>query len=81
LDDGFNELVKFLEKGSKSPSVQKLLFKAVLLCHELKLRVVPIYLAREDSRIQIPDVGSKELDTDNWLLSVKDFQELEEEFR
>jgi len=45
-----------------------------LFCCFMKLRVVPIYLAREDPRIQIADSGSKELDTDNWSLSVKDFQ-------
>ena len=77
LTDSEN-LVKFLTKGSGKPHIQQEIFKVMVICQTLQIRIVPIHLRREDPRIQIADEGSKTVDTDDWQVDAATFQKLDE---
>jgi len=75
LTDSEN-LVRFLTKGSRKKHIQQEVFRVILLCQKLRIRVIPIHLRREDPRIQIADSGSKDCDTDDWAVDLHTFREL-----
>jgi len=70
-----------VSKGSRTPVIQAIVFEIALLSKELNLKIEPIYLRREDPRIQVADLGSKTLDTDNWSIDQSSFQGLDEVFK
>ena len=76
LTDSEN-LVHFLNKGSGKRHVQADIFKIMLSCQRLNIRIIPIHLRREDPRIQLADEGSKVVDTDDWQVDMPTFQELD----
>jgi len=67
-------LVSFLSKGSKKREVQKLLFEAVEISHQLRVNIIPIHLYREDPRIQEANEGSKMADSDDCSISFEDWK-------
>jgi len=71
---------RVLKKGSHRPMLQALVFQVAKLCNELKIRVEPIHIKREDPRIQFADEHSKVKDTDNWSVDFQSFQTLNEQF-
>jgi len=72
--------VRALTKGSRTPEIQKIVFEIALRIKKLNLKIEPVYLRREDPRIQVADAGSKSTDTDNWSIDESSFQELHEIF-
>ena len=74
-------LVRFLTKGSRKQHIQKEIFRTILICQKLKIRIIPIHLRREDPRIQIADTGSKIVDTDDWAVDSYTFQRLNKEMK
>jgi hypothetical protein len=75
LTDSEN-LVKFLTKGSGKPQIQQDIFKVMLFCQRLSIRIIPIHLRRDDPRIQVADEGSKNPDTDDWQVDFPTFQKI-----
>jgi hypothetical protein len=75
LTDSEN-VCSFLQKGSRKPHVQDLLFQIVQLAFKLKINITPIHLLRSDPRIMVADEESKRLDSDNWSVDYYSFQEL-----
>ena len=73
LTDSQN-LVSFLTKGSGKSSIQKEVFKVMILCKKLNVKIIPIHLLRDDPRIKIADDGSKTIDTDDWRVDHETFQ-------
>jgi len=69
-----------MSKGSRTPAIQAIVFEIALLSKKLQIKIEPIYLRREDPRIQVADLGSKALDTDNWSIDQSSFQSLDEIF-
>ena len=78
LTDSEN-LVRFLTKGSGKKQIQAEIFKVMLLCLELSIRIIPIHLLRDDPRIQVADDGSKTKDTDDWQVDFATFQQLNQQ--
>ena len=70
-------LVHFLNKGSGKIHIQREVFKIMLLCQELNIRIIPIHLLREDPRIKIADEGSKTEDTDDWQVDIATFKKFD----
>jgi hypothetical protein len=66
-------LVHFLSKGSGKIHIQQEIFKIMLLCKKLNIRIIPIHVLREDPRIKVADEGSKVEDTDDWKVDVGTF--------
>lgn len=75
LTDSEN-VVTFLEKGSRKPAIQNLLFELVELCFKLGIHIMPIHLFRSDPRITLADEGSRRLDSDNWSIDHHSFESL-----
>ena len=67
LTDSQN-MVIFLTKGSGKSHIQKEVFKIMIQCKRLNIRIIPIHLLRDDPRIKIADDGSKTVDTDDWQI-------------
>lgn len=74
-------MAQVLKKGSHRPVLQDIVFKIATLCHELKIRIEPIHLRRQDPRIQLADELSKQKDTDNWSVDEHSFQNLNDQFQ
>lgn len=70
-------LVQFLSKGSGKIHIQREIFKIMMLCQELNIRIFPIHLLREDPRIKIADEGSKTEDTDDWQVDIATFKKFD----
>ena len=79
LTDSQN-MATFLTKGSGKSHVQKEVFRIMLLCKRLKIRILPIHLLREDPRIKIADDGSKTVDTDDWQIDDDTFQKCNQKY-
>lgn len=73
LTDSEN-LVTFLTKGSGKSDIQKEVFRMMILCQNLNVKIIPIHLLREDPRIKVADDGSKTIDTDDWRVDVETFR-------
>lgn len=73
LTDSQN-MATFLTKGSGKPHIQKEVFRVMILCKSLNIRIIPIHLLREDPRIKVADDGSKTTDTDDWQVDVETFE-------
>jgi hypothetical protein len=73
-------VVFFIQKGSRKPDIQNLIFEIVILSSELQVHIEPIHVLRQDPRIQVADAGSRILDSDNWSIDLPSFQELNVEF-
>jgi len=73
LTDSQN-MVIFLTKGSGKSHIQKEVFKIMIQCKRLNIRIIPIHLLRDDPRIKIADDGSKTVDTDDWQIDDETFQ-------
>ena len=58
LTDSTN-LCVFLTKGSRKTRIQADILEIHWLCHDLKIRLTPIHLKRNDFRIQLADEGSR----------------------
>ena len=80
LSDSEN-LVKFLKKGSGKSHIQRDIFRVMQICQEMKIRIIPIHLRREDPRIKLADSGSKVQDTDDWSVDFETFERLNNEFQ
>lgn len=75
LTDSQN-MATFLTKGSGKRHIQSEVFRIMVLCQRLNIRIIPIHLLRDDPRIQIADDGSKTTDTDDWQVYVETYQKL-----
>lgn len=73
-------VVSFINKGSRKQHVQNTLFDIVLIARSLDLEIIPIHLRRQDPRIQLADLGSKTQDTDNWSIDNASFEILRRKF-
>jgi len=73
LTDSQN-LATFLMKGSGRSHIQKEVFKIMVLCKKLNIRIIPIHLLRDDPRIKVADDGSKMTDTDDWQVDIDTYQ-------
>jgi len=73
-------MTQVLKKGSHRPMLQNLVFQIAKLCNELKVRIEPIHLRREDPRIQLADEWSKTPDSDNWSVDDQSFKNLDNQF-
>ena len=73
LTDSQN-MVTFLTKGSGKSHIQKEVFKIMIQCKRLNIRIIPIHLLRDDPRIKIADDGSKTVDTDDWQIDEETFK-------
>ena len=80
LTDSEN-MATFLNKGSGKIPIQMEVFEIMKKLRELKFRIEPIHLLREDPRIKIADNGSKIQDTDNWSVDWETFQRLNSEWQ
>ena len=78
LTDSEN-LVSFLTKGSGKSHIQADIFRIMMICQELRLRIIPIHLLRGDPRIEKADDGSKSADTDRWAVDIATFRKIENE--
>lgn len=67
-------MVSFINKGSRKAHIQDLVFEIAQLSSELGIRIEPIHVLRQDPRIEIADAGSKTEDTDNWSIDAWSFQ-------
>jgi DNA N-6-adenine-methyltransferase (Dam) len=75
LTDSQN-MATFLTKGSGKSHIQKEVFRVMMLCKSLNLRIIPIHLLRDDPRIKIADDGSETTDTDDWQVDDETFQRI-----
>lgn len=80
LTDSQN-MVTFLTKGSGKSHIQEDVFKIMILCKRLFVRIIPIHLLREDPRITIADDGSKTVDTDDWQVDDQTFQRIRKKYQ
>jgi hypothetical protein len=80
LTDSEN-LVRFLTKESGKIYIQREIFSVMTICQQLKIRIIPIHLMRDDPRIQIADQGSKISDTDDWSIDDETFQRLNHHYQ
>ena len=74
-------MVTFIQKGSRKAHIQALAFEVAQLTSELEIRIEPVHLLRQDPRIEIADEGSKRQDTDNWSLDVWSFNMIQEKIQ
>lgn len=79
LTDSQN-MVVFLTKGSGKSHIQKEVFRIMILCKRLNIKIIPIHLLREDPRIKIADDGSKTTDTDDWQVDNETFQKINQKY-
>ena len=71
-------LVAWLERGSKIKSISDRIVVLFRKLHQMKLRLVPIWIPRSDYIITLADAVSKFKDTDDWGLSEKSFKILQD---
>jgi hypothetical protein len=69
-------LVTFLTKGSGKSHIQNEVLRIMFICKELKIRIIPVHLLRDDPRIQIADDGSKTPNTDDWAVDIETFENI-----
>jgi len=74
-------VVRFLEKGSRKKEIQKMVFEIANILQELQISVQMVHLRREDPRIQVVDEASKAKDTDNWSVDELSFAELNDQLQ
>jgi len=75
-----SNLVAFLTKGSSKTPIQKEILEVLCIAKQLRIRIVPIHLLREDPRIKVADAGSKCPDTDDWSIDPKSFGWIQNNF-
>jgi hypothetical protein len=75
LTDSQNMAV-FLTKGSGKKHIQNEVFRIMVLCQRLNIKIIPIHLLRDDPRIQTADDGSKTTDTDDWQVDIETYQKI-----
>ena len=75
LTDSTN-LTIFLTKGSGKIHIQSEIFRIMILCKKLNIKIIPIHLLRDDPRIQVADDGSKTVDTDDWAVDFETFEKI-----
>ncbi|KZS08446.1 Uncharacterized protein APZ42_027551 [Daphnia magna] len=80
LTDSQN-MATFLTKGSGKRHIQSEVFRIMVLCQRLNIRIIPIHLLRDDPRIQIADDGSKTTDTDDWQVDVETYQTINNKYK
>ena len=71
-------LCTWLTKGTSIEPVRIRIVKLYKHLHKLRLRLVPIWVPREDLLIQLADCASKHQDTDDWGLNSKSFKIIQE---
>ena len=71
-------LVAWLERGSKIPAISERVVALYRKLHNMKLRLVPVWIPRSDYLISLADAVSKFKDTDDWGINGKSFKILEE---
>ena len=74
-------LATFLTKVSGKSYIQSEVFRIMVICKTLNVRIIPVHLLRDDPRIQIADDGSKTTDTDDWAIDVETFESINKERR
>ena len=80
LTDSQN-MVTFLTKGSGKSHIQSEVFRIMVLCQRLNIRIIPIHLLREDPRIKLADDGSKTTDTDDWQVDDETYQTINRNYK
>ena len=80
LTDSQN-MATFLTKGSGRKQIQSTVFRTMLLCQTLNIRIIPIHLLRDDPRIQTADDGSKTTDTDDWQIDMETYQTIDNKYK
>ena len=74
-------LVVWLTKGTKILFIQQKLIALYKMLHQLRVRIIPIWLPRSNALIRMADECSKFRDTDDWGLSLRSFKIVEKLFR
>ena len=72
-----DNVAKMLQIGSRTPSLHKRVRDLFLQLKELDISHVAIWISREDPRIKIADMGSREFDTESWMIDIISFRQLE----
>jgi hypothetical protein len=80
LKDSQN-MATFLTKGSGKRHIQSEVFRIMILCQRLNIRIIPIHLLRDDPRIQIADDVSKTTDTDDRKVDVETYQKINNKYK
>ena len=80
LTDSQN-MATFLTKGSGKRQIQSAVFRIMLSCQALNIRIIPIHLLRDDPRIQTADDGSKTIDTDDWHVDMETYQTINNRYK
>ena len=70
-----------MTKGTKILFIQQKLIALYKLLHQLRIRIIPIWLPRNNALIKLADECSKFRDTDDWGLSRKSFRIVEKTFK
>jgi hypothetical protein len=67
----------WFRSGSTRENVQQLIVKIYKLMYSLKIRIVMQWMPRTSAQIQLADIGSKYLDTDDWGICDKSLNTLQ----
>lgn len=70
-------MVSFINKGSRKPRIQDLVFEVTILTSEMGIKIEPIHVLRQDPRIELADAGSRRPDTDNWSVDAWSFETIQ----
>ena len=70
-------LVSWLQQGSKHDYIQKDIFQLISLCCKLNIFLVPVHVPRDVTVLRLADQGSKYMDTDDWSIDNQSFSHLQ----
>ena len=74
-------VVIFLNKGSRKPKIQADVFKIKIMERELNIVISPVWTPRSHDRIMLADLGSKiHSSTDEWGIDVKEIKHIFKQF-
>ena len=72
-----DNVARMLQIGSRTPSLHRRVRNLFLQLKELDISHVAVWLPRKDPRIQIADMGSRDFDTESWMIDIISFRDLE----
>ena len=72
-----DNVAKMLQIGSRTPSLNNRVRSLFLQLKELDISHVAIWVPREDPRIKIADKGSRDFDTESWMIDIVSFRQLQ----
>ncbi len=75
------DMATFLPNGSGKSHIQREVFRIILLCKKMNMRIIPIHLLREDPRIKVADDGLKTMEIDDWQVDAETFQRSNKKYK